>query len=122
MKDEIKNCKKCQKAYSLLETRTDLCADCVEKYPYFLSFIEEFFVGGVTDKTFGRVEVYSNKGEEEYTIDELRFRFRDTQSGNSKKGKKFRKFRKDWDFKNVSEKNLEKVKKILKDEFYERDL
>ncbi|OGG03628.1 hypothetical protein A2W14_03850 [Candidatus Gottesmanbacteria bacterium RBG_16_37_8] len=56
----MKSCSKCNKKYRFPLTEWDLCPDCVEKYPYFLSFIEEGLVG-VTDKIFGRVEVYDYK-------------------------------------------------------------
>jgi len=92
MRDEINNCK--------------------EKYPYFLSFIEESFMG-VTDRTFGRVEVYTNKKTKEYVIDELRFSFKENQQIN----KEFRKFREKWDFKNVSKKELESVARTIKNNF-----
>jgi hypothetical protein len=87
--------------------------DCVEKYPYFLSFIEEGFVG-VIDKTLGRIEAYSNKEPGEYAIDELRFLFQNSAFKN----KEFTIFREKWDFKNVREKELNEVKKIIQENFY----
>lgn len=112
MKDQIQNCKKCQKSYTFSSTGCDLCADCIEKYPYFLSFIEEFYMG-VTDRTLGRVEVYTNKEPGEYAIDELRFLFKE----NKLKSKEFHEFREKWDFQNVSKEEFEIVKKKIKDNF-----
>lgn len=112
MKNEIKTCKKCQKTYNFLSTECDLCADCVEKFPYFLSIVEEGFAG-VIDKTFGRVEVYFDKEPTEYAIDEFRFLFKE----NLIKVKEFKEFRDKWDFKNVSEKELEEIKRIIKSNF-----
>lgn len=117
MKDEIKNCNKCQKTYNFLLTECDLCKDCVEKYPYFLSFIEEGFMG-VTDRIFGRVEVYTDKEPEEYATDELRFLLKKI----NERVKKFKEFREKWDLKNVSKKELEEIKKVLKNNFYDKGL
>lgn len=114
MSDEISNCKKCLKPYLFSSTDCDLCIDCVNKYPYFLSFIEEGFEG-VTDVTFGRVEIYSNKESDGYAIDELKFLFKD----NKLKNKEFYDFRNKWDFQNVTEKELKRVKKNIKKNYYE---
>ena len=114
IKDKIQNCKKCQKTYIFSSTGCDLCAGCIKKCPYFLSFIEEFFIGS-TSGTFGRVEVYANNGANEYAIDELRFIFK----GNKLRSNKFHKFREAWDFQNVTKEELGKVKKTIKDNFYD---
>jgi len=111
---ETKICKKCLKSYLFSSTDCDLCIDCVNKYPYFLSFIEEGFIG-VDDVTFGRVEIYTNKESDGYAIDELRFLFKD----NKLKNKEFYNFRDKWDFQNVTKIELKKVKKIIKENFYE---
>lgn len=109
----MKSCIKCNKKYKFHSTECDLCTDCVKKYPYFLSFIEEGFVG-VTDKIFGRVEVYNHKAPTEYAIDELRFLFK----VKPKKEEEFRIFRERWDFQNVSKKELQEIKNIIKNKFY----
>lgn len=114
MKDKIQKCKKCQKTYTFSSTGCDLCVVCIEKYPYFLSFVEEGF-DGVTDRIFGRVEVYTNKEPEEYAIDELRFLFKE----NKLKSKEFYKFRERWDFQNVTKRKFEEIKKKIKDDFYD---
>ncbi len=114
LKDQTRICNKCRKTY--LYSEDDLCKECIKKYPYFLSVIEEGFIGGAKDRTGGRVEVYSNKGDEEYAIDEIRFIFKDKPSG-SKKGKQFQEFYERWDFQNVTSKELKEVKKIIKMSF-----
>lgn len=65
VKFRLEQCKKCQKRYRFITTGCDLCPKCVKKWSYFVSFIEEAFVG-VNDKVFGRIEVYSNIKPEEY--------------------------------------------------------
>lgn len=112
MKDKTRKCKKCHQGYDFLLTKSDLCPDCVKKYPYFLSFVEEGFVG-VAGKTFGRIEVYSNRDPVDHAIDELRFLFKESLI----KDKAFREFREKWDFQNVSEKELKKIKKTIKSKF-----
>ena len=117
MQEKTNKCNKCQKAYRLSSVSCNLCKSCVEKYPYFLSFVEEGFAG-VTDRMFGRVEVYSDKEPTEHAVDELRFLFK----ANFGKEKLFYKFREKWDFQNVSKNELEKVKKDLKNFFNESGL
>jgi len=70
---------------------------------YFLSFIEEFWPGQVVAH-LGRVEVYDKTSK--YAKEEIRFAFNDT--------KEYWKIREEWDFKNVNEKELSKLKRILK--------
>ena len=112
MKDEIKICKKCQKSYQNHAAESDLCSACNKKYPYFISFIEEGFVG-VNDINFGRVEVYRNDNPSLYDVDEIRFLYKN----NTDKEKEFRDFRDKWDFNNITKKELELVKRIIKVEF-----
>lgn len=114
MINKIRNCKKCLKPYLFSSTDCDLCIDCINKYPYFLSFIEEGFIG-VTGVTFGRVEIYTNKESDGYAIDELIFLFKD----NELKNKEFYVFQDKWDFQNVTESEFKRVKKIIKENFYE---
>ncbi len=121
MKDETKNCSKCQKIYNSLSTECDLCVECVEKYPYFLSFIEESFTG-VPDRAFGRIEVHDNKKQSKHAIEEIRFLFEDNQWNTSKIHKEFQTFREKWDFKNVGERELEEIKKIINSNFYNKNL
>ena len=105
-------CKICQKIFS--STGSDLCPECIEKYPFFLSFIEEGFIG-VTGITFGRIEIYDNRSSGPFDIDELRFVFKD----NKQKEARFYKFRDEWDFKNITRKELVGIKTILKSDFQE---
>mgnify|MGYP000870000705 FL=1 len=77
---------------------------------YFISFVEEFiFNPKYQDYIAGRVEIYLRKSQ--YDIDELRF--------FTKKIKKFHRFRDKWDLEEVSEKQLEKIRKIIEKEFNE---
>lgn len=91
-----------------------MCPECGKKHPYFLSFIEEGYVG-VKDIVFGRVEIYTNLKSEDYAIDELRFVFADT----SEKRKEFYDFREKWDFIDVTEGEFEAIKLELKNRFHE---
>jgi hypothetical protein len=113
MKDKLKDCKKCQTKYPFQSTGCELCTDCVEKYPYFLSFIQERFVG-ISDTTFGRVEVYSNADPTAYAKDELRFIFKDSPQ----KLKAFQEFRDRWDFQHVNGQEFKEIKTIIKNNFY----
>ncbi len=72
---------------------------------------------GVTDRTFGRVEIYSNTEDTPYATDELRFIFKD----NKPKLKEFHKFRDKWDFKDVTKKEFDFVKKTIKENFYKAE-
>jgi hypothetical protein len=110
MEDKVENCRSCKKPYQTDSTSCDLCEECVKIYPFFLSFIEEGFVG-VMDKIFGRVEVYIHT--EEYDIEELRFVF----TASPDREKAYRVFREKWDFEYVSKKDLIEVKKIIKSKF-----
>lgn len=109
-----RKCRACGNPHQLKVTGCDLCPGCVKKFPYFISFIEEDFVG-VEDITFGRVEVYSNTASNPYAIKELRFQFKD----NREILKAFYSFREKWDFKNVSQKELDHVKTVLQSKFYQ---
>ena len=110
----MKPCKKCGKTIDPKITKNDTCPECGKKYPYFLSFIEEGYVG-VNDVVFGRVEIYTNLKPEDYAIDELRFVFAETD----KNRKEFYEFREKWDFKDVTEKEFEAIKLELKKRFNE---
>lgn len=110
----MKPCKKCNKIIDPKITKNDICPKCGKKYPYFLSFIEEGYVG-VNDVVFGRVEIYTNLKPEEYAIDELRFVFADTQE----KRKEFYNFREKWDFIDITEKEYEAMKLELNNRFHE---
>ena len=72
---------------------------------YFLSFIEEFWSGQLVNH-LGRVEVYDETSKSPYAKDEIRFVFNDS--------KEYWKVREEWDFKNVTEEELSKLKRILK--------
>ena len=76
---------------------------------YFVSFIEEgIFNQKYLEYTGGRVEIYDDNSQ--YAIDELRFFTKD---------KAWFKFREIWDFKEVTEEQLEFIKKEIKDKYYE---
>jgi len=72
---------------------------------YFLNFVEEFWQGQLINH-LGRVEVYDETSKKPYAKEEIRFAFNDT--------KEYWKVREEWDFKNVNEKELSKLKRILK--------
>ena len=114
MKNIERVCKICKTQYLFTTTGNDLCGICTKKYPYFLSFIEEGYVG-VNDVVFGRVEIYTNLKPEDYAIDELRFAFAETD----KNRKEFYDFREKWDFEDVTEKEFEAIKLELKKRFNE---
>lgn len=107
--------RKCKKCDNLSLTGWDLCKKCIQKYPYFLSFIEEGFVNGRPDLRFGRIEVYNNRETSAWADDELRFSF----IINDDKEKAFWDFREKWDFKDVTEEAFKQMKRILKKEFSE---
>ena len=73
---------------------------------YFLSFIEEFWQGQKV-KTMGRVEVYIE--DEQYAIEEIRW--------GTDKVEEFSKFRDKWDFEDVGQKTLDKIRKTLDEKF-----
>ena len=76
---------------------------------YFLSFVEEFWPDidpKYKDYVVGRVEVYDD--EHDYDIDEIRF-FTNKKSWNS--------FRDKWDFKEVTKKELDNLRDIIKERF-----
>ena len=70
---------------------------------YFLNFIEEFWPDQLV-KHMGRVEVFDENSK--YAKEEIRFTFNNS--------KDYWKIRKKWDFKNVTKKELSKLKNILK--------
>jgi len=79
---------------------------------YFLSFVEEFWPDidpKYKDYVVGRVEVYDD--EHDYDIDEIRF-FTNKKS--------WYKFRDKWDFKDVTEKELESIKKTIVSKYLEK--
>lgn len=115
-KSENSICRNCKRTFRFSSTGRNICASCVKKHPYFLSFVEEGFMG-VTDRTFGRVEIYSNTEDTPYATDELRFIFKD----NKPKLKEFHKFRDKWDFKDVTKKEFDFVKKTIKENFYKAE-
>ncbi len=75
---------------------------------YFITFTEE----GIFNKDYfgyagGRIEVYDNKSP--YDIDEIRFLCpRDI----------FEPFREEWDFKDVTAKQLKDLAKLVKEKYY----
>jgi hypothetical protein len=80
------------------------------KDKYFISFIEEFWTNikpEYKDYVIGRVEVYDN--DSVYAIDEIRFLTND---------KNWNKFREKWDFKDITKKDLNKLRKEINKKFY----
>ena len=78
---------------------------------YFLSFVEEMvFNPDFKNYVGGRVEVFIE--EEEYDIEEIRF--------FTNKRKEFRKFRNEWDFKDVSAKQLNQIRQIIQKKFLKK--
>jgi len=83
----------------------------MSKSRFFISFIEEAvlnpdykgFIGG-------RIEVY--RLGEAYASEEIRF--------FTKKQDEFYKFREDWDFKDVTEAELNEIRETVKEEYMER--
>jgi len=84
------------------------------KFPwrrYFLSFIgEAIFNPDYQGYHGGRVEVYDERKDSPYAIEEMRYFTRDPA---------FNKFRNEWDFRNVSRRRLDKIRKTLWEKFYE---
>jgi len=72
---------------------------------YFLNFVEEFWQGQAVAH-LGRVEVYDETSKKPYAKEEIRFAFNDSEE--------YYKIREEWDFKNVNEEELSKLKRILK--------
>ena len=72
---------------------------------YFLSFVEEFWSGQLVNH-LGRVEVYDKTSKSPYAKEEIRFVFNDS--------KEYWGVRDKWDFKNVNDEELSKLKRILK--------
>ena len=78
--------------------------------PYFLSFIEEAVMNPkYGDYIAGRIEVYKEPGM--YDIEEIRF-FTNKQD-------EYFKFRDTWDFEDVSQAELDEIRKTAKEDFYE---
>ena len=71
---------------------------------YFLSFIEEFWPKQIVAH-LGRVEVYDETSKTPYAQEEIRFVFENSEE--------YYKIREEWDFKNVNEEELSKLKRIL---------
>lgn len=78
----------------------------MKKKKYFLDFVEEFWQGQIV-KTMGRVEVYDDA--DKYAIEEIRWA--------TDRIEEFSEFRDKWDFKDVSQKILDKIRKILDEKF-----
>jgi len=77
---------------------------------YFISFIEESILNpDYFGYWGGRMEVYDQVSK--YDIDEIRFLTKDPS---------FIEFREKWDFKDVSKRTLNKIKKEIGEKYYER--
>jgi len=77
---------------------------------YFISFIEESILNpDYSGYWGGRMEVYDEVSK--YDIDEIRFLTKDPS---------FIEFREKWDFKDVSKRTLNKIKKEIGEKYYER--
>lgn len=86
--------------YGLLKETVD------EKY--FISFVEEgIFSQKYKGYVGGRIEVYGRNSD--FAIEEVRF---------LTKKKSWNKFRDKWDFRNITEEELTKIKTIVKDRYY----
>ena len=95
------------------------------KKRYFITFTEEFWAAGsdfcgvgkiredIDDFIMGRIEVYDKKSKNPYADTEIRFFSRDKEG--------FYEFRKKWDFKDIDERELTRLKKIAKLQFNEKD-
>ncbi len=81
---------------------------------YFISFVEEgIFNPSFKDFVGGRIEVSDNELDVPYpVIQEIRFFTKD---------KDYWKFREKWNFKNVSKKQLDNIKEIVKSRFQVKD-
>jgi hypothetical protein len=81
---------------------------------YFISFVEEFWTDidpKYKDYVFGRVEIYDGSDGSHFAIDEIRF---------LTNKKSWYKFRDKWDFKDVTEKELESIRKIIESKYLEK--
>ena len=95
------------------------------KKRYFITFTEEFWAAGtdfcgvgkiredIDDFMMGRIEVYDKKSKNPFADREIRF--------FCKNKEEFYEFREKWDFKDIDEKELTKLKKIAKLQFNEKD-
>jgi len=78
--------------------------------PYFVSFIEEAVMNlKYRDYIAGRIEVYKDPAV--YDIEEIRF-FTNKQD-------EYFKFRDRWDFEDVSQAELDELRKTAEEDFYE---
>lgn len=59
----------------------------------------------------GRMEIFDNLSDSQYAVDEDRFFTRD---------ERFYKFRDKWDFKNVGEKRLNRVRRKLREKYLDK--
>ena len=76
---------------------------------YFISFIEEgIFNPKYLEYVGGRIEVFIDS--EQYNIEEIRFFTKD---------KGWYEFREKWDFKDITKEELEEIRKIVKEKYYE---
>lgn len=82
------------------------------KRKYFITFTEEFWMG--RDKKFeswveGRLEIYDNFGDSPYAIKEIRF---------CNNADDWYKFREKWDFRDITEKKLVQVVKLIQEKYF----
>lgn len=76
---------------------------------YFLNFIEEtIFNPKYSGYVAGRIEIWDD--QHSYGIDEIRF--------FTKKIREWEKFRDTWDFKDVNNIQIKKIKNIVKEKYY----
>jgi len=77
---------------------------------YFLNFIEEvIFNPKYSGYVAGRIEIWDDKHA--YSIEEIRF--------FAKKSKEWEKFRDKWDFKDVNNLQIKRIKNIVKEKYHE---
>ena len=80
-----------------------------KKRTYFISFVEEGILNpDYKEYVGGRVEIYDDINS--FEVDEIRF-FTNKKSWNS--------FRNKWDFREVTKKQLDSLRKTIKEKYYE---
>lgn len=82
------------------------------KKKHFVSFVEEFVLNpDYSEYIGGRIEVHSPDSDTGYADEEIRFL--------TTKQKEFYKFREDWDFKEVNKKEVDRLRKTVKEKYME---
>ena len=79
----------------------------MKKPKVFISFVEEYWPGQKENTTVGRIEVH--KPNDEYASEEIRW--------GTYKVKEFLEFREKWDFRDITESQLERLKDVVKNTY-----